>query len=175
MRACTLFHGALRRTNLATGQLCPRWVLSTFLNDNSWIVYTLPEACGTKQLNSMRCPGSASCLAMWTHQQAFGVQETVGLLTRRLCAHAADHVAGWQANVRCWRNHSVQRLLLSVVVHACVGCRMSNASCTHEELSVCLHACRGGHVKSRFAQVEIHSLYGRRGKLMMLLGYDVDV
>ena len=43
---------------------------------------TLPQACGLKELMSMCWPARASCLAICTHQQAFGAQEPLALLTR---------------------------------------------------------------------------------------------
>ena len=108
--------GSARRSH------CTRWDTATH-DAHSCTSCTLPEACGTKQPMSMSCPARASCLTIWTHQQAFGAHETLALLTRLPCVRAADDVAGWQANGQCWRNHSVQRLLLSVVLHACIELR----------------------------------------------------
>jgi predicted amidohydrolase len=42
----------------------------------------------------------------------------VALLTRLPSVRAADHVARWLARMRCWRNHCVERQLLSLAPHA---------------------------------------------------------
>ena len=78
--------------------------------------------------------------------------------TRLPRAHAADDVAGWQANMQRWRNHSAQRLLLSVVARACIELGDWFANDEFE-----LHPWGVG------------CLPARGGKLMRVLGYDVDV